>query len=80
MILPEYLLIMGGSLEAISPFRNIIIKTSQEISMQIIPSLLFGISASLDALMIGIGYGIRGIRIRLWQNLVSRKQKEQGTG
>ena len=38
--------------------------------MQIIPSLLFGISASLDALMIGIGYGIRGIRIRLWQNLV----------
>lgn len=38
--------------------------------MQIIPSLLFGISASLDALLIGISYGIRGIRIRLWQNLL----------
>ncbi len=38
--------------------------------MQIIPSLLFGISASLDALLIGIGYGIRGIRIHLWQNLL----------
>ena len=38
--------------------------------MQIIPSLLFGISASLDALLIGITYGIRGIRIRLWQNLL----------
>lgn len=38
--------------------------------MQIIPSLLFGISASLDALLIGISYGIRSIRIRLWQNLV----------
>ncbi len=33
-------------------------------------SLLFGISASLDALLVGIGYGIRGTRIRLWQNLV----------
>lgn len=32
-------------------------------------SLLFGISASLDALIVGIGYGIRGIRIRPWQNL-----------
>ena len=38
--------------------------------MQIVPSLLFGISASLDALLIGIGYGIRGIRIHLWQNLL----------
>ncbi len=38
--------------------------------MQIIPSLLFGISASLDALLIGISYGIRGIRIHLWQNLL----------
>lgn len=38
--------------------------------MQIIPSLLFGISASLDALLIGISYGIRSIRIRLWQNLL----------
>ena len=38
--------------------------------MQIVPSLLFGISASLDALLIGISYGIRGIRIHLWQNLL----------
>lgn len=38
--------------------------------MQIIPSLLFGISASLDALLIGISYGIRSIRIYLWQNLI----------
>lgn len=38
--------------------------------MQIVPSLLFGISASLDALLIGISYGIRSIRIRLWQNLL----------
>lgn len=38
--------------------------------MQIIPSLLFGISASLDALLIAIGYGVRGIRIHLWQNLL----------
>lgn len=33
-------------------------------------SLLFGISASLDALLVGIGYGIRGTRIKLWQNFV----------
>lgn len=33
-------------------------------------SLLFGISASLDALLVGVTYGIRGIRIRLWQNLL----------
>lgn len=38
--------------------------------MQIVPSLLFGVSASLDALLIGIGYGIRSVRIRLWQNLL----------
>lgn len=37
--------------------------------MQIVPSLLFGISASLDALLIGITFGIRGARIKLWQNL-----------
>lgn len=36
----------------------------------VIPSLLFGISASLDALLVGIGYGIRRVRIPLWQNLV----------
>lgn len=34
-----------------------------------IASLLFGISASLDALLVGISYGIRSIRIRPWQNL-----------
>ncbi|MCM1194147.1 MAG: manganese efflux pump [Acetatifactor muris] len=32
-------------------------------------SLLFGISASLDALLVGISYGIRSICIRFWQNL-----------
>ena len=32
-------------------------------------ALLFGVSASLDALLVGISYGIRRIRIRLWQNL-----------
>lgn len=35
----------------------------------LIASLLFGISASLDALLVGVGYGIRKVRIRLWQNL-----------
>jgi len=35
----------------------------------LIASLLFGVSASLDSLLVGISYGIRGIRIRLWQNL-----------
>lgn len=35
----------------------------------LIASLLFGISASLDALLVGIGFGIRKVRIRLWQNL-----------
>ena len=38
--------------------------------MQLFPSLLFGISASLDALLVGISYGLRKVRIRLWQNLV----------
>lgn len=37
--------------------------------MQFLPSLLFGISASLDALLVSIGYGLRGIRIRTAQNL-----------
>ncbi len=36
----------------------------------LIASLLFGISASLDALLVGISYGIRQIHIRFWQNLV----------
>lgn len=35
----------------------------------LIASLLFGISASLDALLVGVSYGIRGTRIRIWQNL-----------
>lgn len=35
----------------------------------LITSLLFGISASLDALLVGIGFGLRRVRIRLWQNL-----------
>lgn len=38
--------------------------------MQLLPPLLFGISASLDALLVGIGYGLRKVRIRAWQNLV----------
>lgn len=38
-------------------------------SMQFFPSLLFGVSASLDALLIGISYGIRQVHVRLWQNL-----------
>jgi len=38
--------------------------------MQLIPSLLFGISVSLDALVVGIGYGIRRVKIRPWQNLL----------
>lgn len=37
--------------------------------MQLVPSLLFGISASLDALLVGVSYGIRGVRIQLLQNL-----------
>ena len=36
----------------------------------LIASLLFGISASLDALLVGLSYGIRQIRIRFWQNSV----------
>lgn len=36
----------------------------------VIASLLFGISASLDALLVGISYGIRRVRICFWQNLV----------
>ena len=37
--------------------------------MQLIPSLLFGISASLDALLVGVSFGLRGVHIRLLQNL-----------
>lgn len=38
--------------------------------MQILSSLLFGISASLDALLVGLTFGVRGTRIKLWQNLL----------
>lgn len=37
--------------------------------MQLIPSLLFGISASLDALLVGVSFGLRGVRVRPLQNL-----------
>lgn len=37
--------------------------------MQFFPSLLFGVSASLDALLVGISYGIRQVHIKLRQNL-----------
>lgn len=37
--------------------------------MQIFSSLLFGVSASLDALILGISYGIRKVHITVWQNL-----------
>lgn len=37
--------------------------------MQFLSSLLFGVSASLDSLLVGVSYGIRRVRIRLWQNL-----------
>ncbi len=38
--------------------------------MQIFPSLLFGIAASLDALLMGVTYGIRRVHINLWQNFL----------
>lgn len=38
--------------------------------MQLFPALLFGISASLDALIVGMSYGLRKVRVRLWQNLL----------
>ncbi len=38
--------------------------------MQILSSILFALSASLDALFLGMSYGIRGISIRLWQNVL----------
>ncbi len=38
--------------------------------MQILSSLLFGISASLDTLLIGFSYGIRRIHIPFWQNFL----------
>lgn len=37
--------------------------------MQLVPSLLFGISASLDALLVGVSFGLRGVHVRLLQNL-----------
>lgn len=44
-------------------------KILQESPMQFLSSLLFGVSASLDSLLVGVGYGIRGVHIRPWQNL-----------
>ena len=38
--------------------------------MQFLPPLLFGISASLDALLVGITFGIRGAGIRFRENLL----------
>ena len=38
--------------------------------MQLLSSLLFGISASLDGLLVGISFGLRKVRIRVWQNLI----------
>ena len=37
--------------------------------MLLVSSLLFGVSASLDALLLGVSYGLRGVHIRLLQNL-----------
>ncbi len=37
--------------------------------MQLVPSFLFGISASLDALLVGVSLGLRGTHIRVFQNL-----------
>lgn len=37
--------------------------------MQLVSSLLFGISASLDALLAGVSFGLRGIHVRLPQNI-----------
>lgn len=37
--------------------------------MQMLPPLLFGVSASLDALLVGVTCGIRQVRISPWQNL-----------
>lgn len=37
--------------------------------MQLVSSLLFGVSASLDALLVGVSYGLRGIHFRALQNL-----------
>ncbi len=36
--------------------------------MHFFSSLLFGVSASLDSLLVGVSYGIRRVHIRLWQN------------
>ncbi len=37
--------------------------------MQLIPSLMFGISASLDVLLVGVGFGLRGVKVRPFQNI-----------
>lgn len=38
--------------------------------MYLISSLMFGVSASLDALLVGISLGLRGVQIRLRENLL----------
>ena len=38
--------------------------------MQLLSPVLFALSSSLDALLLGISYGIRGMSILLWQNLL----------
>lgn len=37
--------------------------------MQLVSSLLFGVSASLDALLVGVSYGLRNIHFKAIQNL-----------
>ncbi|MCM1189175.1 MAG: manganese efflux pump [bacterium] len=37
--------------------------------MQLFSCLLFGVSASLDSLLVGVSFGLRRVRILLWQNL-----------
>jgi putative Mn2+ efflux pump MntP len=36
--------------------------------MQFFPSVLYGISSSLDTLLVGISLGLRGVRVLFWQN------------
>ena len=38
--------------------------------MHIIPSILLAFSASLDSLIIGIAYGIKNIKIKIWINII----------
>ena len=38
--------------------------------MQLLSSILFGVSASLDGLLVGISFGLRKVKIRIRQNLI----------